>query len=105
MGGLHESAWLDCFFVNPVTGQKPAKRLLDRLHDQVAAEIIAVVLAVCEAPPPAFSGGGKWEAMHGKMAGFYEVRVRQGRWLYRLLCLLDRNGPAGPTLVTLTGGP
>jgi len=27
------------------------------------------------APPPRFSGGGKWEAMHGDMAGYYEVRA------------------------------
>jgi hypothetical protein len=34
-----------------------------------------VLDAVAAAPPPAFSGGGKWEAMRGKMAGYYEVRA------------------------------
>lgn len=35
----------------------------------------AVLEAVRAAPPPAFSGGGKREAMHGTMAGYYEIRV------------------------------
>jgi hypothetical protein len=49
-----------------------------------------VLQAVRAAPPPAFSGGGKWEVMHGMMAGYYEIRVTgPGRRHYRLLCLLD----------------
>lgn len=45
-----------------------------------------------------------WEAMHGEMAGYYEVRVRHGTRLYRLFCLLEREGPGlvGPTLVVWT---
>ncbi len=43
----------------------------------VRATIFAVLDAVADAPPPRFSGGGMWEAMHGDMAGFYEVR-KQG---------------------------
>ena len=27
------------------------------------------------APPPAVGGGGKWEATHGAMAGYCEIRV------------------------------
>ena len=70
--------------------------------------MVAVLKAVADAPPPAFSGGGKWEAMHDDMAGFYEVRVDgPDRHHYRLFCLLDRNGSAsglgGPSLVVLTG--
>jgi len=34
-----------------------------------------VLDAVAEAPPSTFSGGGKWEAMHDEMAGFYEIRI------------------------------
>jgi hypothetical protein len=37
--------------------------------------ILSPVVAIANAPPPAFSGGGKWEAMHGRMGGVYEVRV------------------------------
>lgn len=55
-----------------------------------------------------FSGGGKWEAMHGEMAGFYEVRADgPGRHHYRLFCVLDRNGAqvglGGPSLVLIAG--
>lgn len=54
----------------------PALEFLDGLPSKVAAEIHAVLDAVAAAPPPSFSGGGKWEAMHGDMAGYYEVRVQ-----------------------------
>jgi hypothetical protein len=38
----------------------------------------------------AFSGGGKWEAMHAEMAGMYEIRVQGGGKNHRLFCVLDR---------------
>jgi hypothetical protein len=55
-----------------------------------------------------FSGGGKWEAMHGQMHGIYEVRVDgPKRRHYRLFCLLEREGAkhglGGPSLVLITG--
>jgi hypothetical protein len=54
--------------------------------------MVAVLHAVRDAPPPAFSGGGKWEAMHDEMAGFYEVRVDgPQRRHYRLFCLLEQD--------------
>jgi len=70
--------------------------------------MIAVVKAVADAPPPVFSGGGKWEAMHGIMAGYYEVRVDgPQRRHYRLFCVLERDGAAvglgGPSIVLITG--
>ena len=50
--------------------------------------------AVRAAPPPTFSGGGKWEAMHGDMGGFYEIRVTgPGRRHDRLFCILDNGSP------------
>jgi hypothetical protein len=46
--------------------------------------------AVRDAPPPQFSGGGYWEAMHGDMGGYYEIRLTgPGRRQYRLFCILD----------------
>jgi hypothetical protein len=72
----------------------PAEVFLDSCPTKVEATILAVLEAVRAAPPPAFSGGGKWEAMHGSMGGYYEVRVTgPGRKHYRLFCLLD-NGSA-----------
>jgi Txe/YoeB family toxin of Txe-Axe toxin-antitoxin module len=71
-------------------GPVPADAFLDACPAKVEATILAVLEAVRAAPPPAFSGGGKWEAMHGSMAGYYEIRVTgPGRRHYRLFCLLD----------------
>ena len=46
----------------------PAMEFFDSLPAKVVAEFQAVLDAVADAPPPAFSGGGKWEAMHDEMA-------------------------------------
>ena len=70
--------------------------------------MLAVLRAVADAPPPAFSGGGYWEAMHGDMSGYYEVRIDgPKRTHFRLFCMLERAGGAhglgGPSIVLLTG--
>lgn len=75
---------------------------------KVEAMMFAVIKAVADAPPPSFSGGGKWEAMHDEMAGYYEVRVDgPKRHHYRLFCLLERDGEklglGGPSLVLIAG--
>lgn len=86
-------------------GTVPGIEFLDSAPAQADARIIAVLEAVAAAPPPQFSGGGMWEAMHGSMGGYYEVRVLFQRRLYRLFCLLDRQGPGlpGPALVVIAG--
>jgi hypothetical protein len=84
----------------------PTIRFLDSLPVRARAEVIAVLDAVAEAPPPAFSGGGKWEAMRGDMAGFYEVRVRgTDRRNHRLFCVLEREAPdlGAPSIVCIAG--
>jgi hypothetical protein len=44
------------------------------------------------APPPAFSGGGKWEAMHGSMGGYYEIRgTGPGREHFGLFCRREKD--------------
>lgn len=68
----------------------------------------AVLKAVAEAPPHAFAGGGYWEAMHGTMAGYHEVRVDGANQRhYRLFCVLEldgeRLGLGGPSIVLITG--
>jgi hypothetical protein len=102
--GQRSSPWLIHFF-RQADGSVPTRSFLDKVPPKIAAEIHAVLEAVATAPPPAFSGGGKWEAMHGDLAGLYEIRVRQGRMLFRLLCLLDREGDdlGGPSIVCLGG--
>lgn len=86
-------------------GAVPARDFLDELTERAAAKIAAVLVAVAEAPPPSFSGGGKWQAMHGEMSGCYEVRVRDANLNHRLICLLDRPGDdqGDPSIVCLGG--
>ena len=84
----------------------PAIGFLDSLPIKVRAEIHAVLDAVAAAPPPAFSGGGKWEVMHDQMAGFYEIRVRGAdRRNHRLFCILEREAQdlGGPSIVVIDG--
>lgn len=84
----------------------PAREFLDRCPTGVAADIIATVKAVAEAPPPRFAGGGQWQVMRGSMKGFHEVRVTgPGRRRYRLFCILERGAPGlgGPSVVLITG--
>lgn len=83
----------------------PAIEFFDRLPAKLVAEFQAVLDAVAEAPPPAFSGGGKWEAMHDEMAGFYEVRIQGGGMNHRLFCVLERDAAdlGGSSIVVVDG--
>jgi hypothetical protein len=86
----------------------PGREFLDRCSDAIAAKLLAVVKAVADGPPPQFSGGGKWEAMHDEMRGIFEVRVDgPKRHHYRLFCVLERTGTDvgldGPSLVIISG--
>lgn len=87
-------------------GHVPGVEFLESCPVGVEAKTEAVLAAVAGAPPPSFSGGGMWEAMHGDMGGYYEVRVSgPRREQFRLFCLLDRDGPGleGPAIVVLAG--
>jgi Txe/YoeB family toxin of Txe-Axe toxin-antitoxin module len=75
-------------------GKVPAEEFLDACPTKVDARFSAVLEAVRSAPPPQFSGGGFWEAMHGDMGGYYEIRLTgAGRRQYRLFCILDNGTP------------
>jgi hypothetical protein len=78
----------------------------------VRAKIYRVLIAVAQAPPNRFAGGGYWEAMRVDMAGWHEVRVDgpkpqggKGRHHYRLFCLLDyeAQNSSKPLLAVITG--
>jgi len=108
------SPWLIHFFQrHPADDPKqsvPAMAFLDGLSTAVAAEILAVLAAVAEAPPPAFSGGGTWEAMKAEMSGFYEIRVTgndaAGRKMnHRMFCRLVRvaDDLGGSSIVCIGG--
>ncbi|MGO9753114.1 MAG: hypothetical protein ACLP8S_33905 [Solirubrobacteraceae bacterium] len=60
-------------------GTVPALEFLDDCPGKLDGEFTAVLDAVAAAPPPKFSGGGKWEAMHGEMTGYYEIRLIRSR--------------------------
>jgi hypothetical protein len=90
----------------------PAQEFLTRCPAGVRAKFFAVLVAVAVAPPHRFSGGGYWEAMHGEMKGWHEVRIDgpkpgggKGRHHYRLFCQLDyeASGATKPWLVVITG--
>lgn len=71
-------------------GRVPAEEFFDRCPPKIEARFYAVLEAVRQAPPPQFSGGGYWEAMHGRMGGYYEIRLTgPGRRQFRLFCILD----------------
>jgi hypothetical protein len=98
-------SWEVVYYKTP-EGMVPAEEFLDSCPDPIEAKMEAVLSAVADAPPPQFSGGGMWEAMHGTMTGYYEVRVGgPRREQFRLFCLLDRDGPGlpGPAIAVLTG--
>jgi hypothetical protein len=89
-------AW-DVVYFKAAGGSVPADEFLDSCPAKVGAKIVRVLVSVAEHPPPSFSGGGMWEAMHEKMTGYFEVRVQgPGREQFRLFCLLDRDGPGLP---------
>ncbi len=74
--------------------------------ESVSDDLEAIIDAVAESPPPQFTGGGMWEAMHGDMAGFYEARTRgPGKLVYRLFCILENDDPGlgGPAIVVIDG--
>jgi hypothetical protein len=93
-------------------GRVPAEEFLDSLPAKVAARFDVVLDTVREAPPPQFSGGGFWEAMHGTMKGYYEIRITgPGRMQHRLFCILDKADKKGleergfdePQIAVITG--
>ena len=104
-------AWGIVYFENR-EGEVPAEGFLDGCPTKVEARFYSVLEAVRDAPPPQFSGGGYWEAMHGDMGGFYEIRLTgPGRRQYRLFCLLDNADSDGlrkrgfdrPQIAVITG--
>lgn len=107
-------AW-DILYYEDLGGIAPGLDCIEAPHwpTNVRATMLAVLDAVAAAPPPRFSGGGMWEAMHAEMGGYYEVR-KQGapnRTQYRLFCLLENADPAElkrrglihPAIVVITG--
>jgi hypothetical protein len=85
----------------------PGYEFLSACPMKVQATMFAVLKAVAAAPPKRYAGGGYWEAMHGTMTGWFEVRVdgSRPRLHYRVFCRLDYSakGADRPLLVVVTG--
>lgn len=103
--------WAIVYYQAP-NGSAPALEFLDQCPGKIDAEFAAVLDAVAAAPPPQFSGGGKWEAMHGSMGGWYEIRLTgPSREQFRLFCLLEnaddsellKRGLTKPAIAVITG--
>jgi hypothetical protein len=62
-----ELPWAIVYYLTP-EGSAPALEFLDTCPSAIDAQFIAVLDAVAAAPPPRFSGGGKWEATHGTIS-------------------------------------
>lgn len=104
-------AWEIIYFKDSI-GRVPTDEFLDGCPEGVEEDLLAVLEAVAQAPPPQFAGGGKWEAMRGSMKGYYEIRVTgPGREQFRLFCILEngsreeleRRGLGGPAIAVITG--
>ena len=102
----------DIVYYAPAGGEVPAHMFLDGCPTKVRAQMRATLDAVAEAPPPRFSGGGYWEAMKGKLAGYYEVRATgPKREQFRLFCILEnadraeltRRGLPRPAIAVIAG--
>jgi hypothetical protein len=86
--------WSIVYYAAP-DGTVPALEFLDACPSKIDAQFVAVLDAVAAAPPPSYSGGGKWEAMKKAMGGWYEIRVTgPGREHFRLFCLLENGTDA-----------
>lgn len=94
-------------FYQAPDGTVPARAYLDSVPPRIRARIINVAIVVAETPPKRFAGGGMWEAMHGKLAGWFEIRVdgAPNRTHYRMYCLIDSRaeGHNRPLLVLVDG--
>jgi hypothetical protein len=85
--------WAVVYYRAP-DGTVPALEFLDNCPGKIDAEFTAVLDAVAAAPPPRFSGGGNWEAIHGTMGGWYEIGLTgPGREQFRLFRLLENAAP------------
>lgn len=103
----HEIVFFQRHIVDDTNESTPGQDFLNEIcPDGVRRTFRGVLIAIAKAPPKRFAGGGYWEAMHGDMSGWYEVRVDgPKRTHYRLFCLLDYDHPnePKPLLVVVTG--
>lgn len=105
-GDAHEVVFFKRHKDDDPTQAEPGREALNSWPPSVRTKARAALAAVAAAPPKKFSGGGYWEAMHGDMVDWYELRVDgPKRHHYRLYCRLDyeAKGMDKPLLVVIDG--
>lgn len=105
-GAAASSGWVLAFY--KTAGQEvPARQFLLDVPQSVREMLLAIVVAVKDAPPPSFPPSRMWHAMHGSMKGFHEARDEHDGRLYRLFCVVDSQAPEhglDAKVVALLGG-
>lgn len=78
-------------FYSPDSNSLPlGEEYLNSCPRGIRGRFLTLLVAISEAPPFRFSGGGFWEAMHGEMTGWFEIRIDSTKSKhYRLFCVLD----------------
>jgi hypothetical protein len=84
--------WALAFYAT-ADGRVPAQEFLLDCPQPVREMLLAILVAVRDAPPPAFPPSNMWHAMHGDMKGLHEARDAHDGRLYRVFCLLDSRAP------------
>lgn len=89
-------AW-EIVYYKTADGRVPAfDYFIDSCTSKLHGFLNAILDSVAAAPPPAFSGGGRWEAMRGNMAGYYEAKaIGPDRHHHRVFCILENSDDPG----------
>jgi hypothetical protein len=89
---LTTTKWSVAFY-RTATDTAPAREFLLGCPQSVREMLLAIVVAVRDAPAPSFPPSRMWHVMHGEMKGFYEARDEHDGQLYRMFCVLDSQAP------------
>jgi hypothetical protein len=106
--GTSSNDWMLAFYLT-AGGAVPAREFMLRTCPQpVLQMLLAILVAVRDAPPPSFAPSNMWHAMKDEMKGFHEARDEHDGVLYRLFCVVDRQaterGLDAPAVALICGG-
>lgn len=106
--GAGSKEWALAMYQTP-SGEVPSETfLLEECRESVQQMLLAIVVAVKEAPPPRFPTSHLWHVMRDDMKGLHEARDEHDGTLYRLFCVVDRQAPQhgldAPVVALICGG-
>jgi hypothetical protein len=99
-------------YYKAANGNVPGDAFLDAWRSRLRRRSSRCLRPCALLRPRSSVEGGKWEAMRGRMGGYYEIRVTgPGRVHYRLFCRLENGtrgelqerGFDGPQIVVING--